>query len=251
MKVCVVGNSHASGLLSAWKSSPGKWPFDVCEFVVSPGLLSPDLRLVNRIFWPRSNSSVRSTLGDLITGGLDLAGFDAVVVSALGAVAGRNEHFASGRHMLGTVRRWDWPLRPERSYKTPVSTQMFDDLVKNNLLLMGTYKFARDLETMFDGPIFIQPSPRGTEDVIGQSDWMPYLDYGPEAARIYAEFADTIDSAISSIVGGMGKKTTLLPHPSVLTEAGYMKAQYGRNGDAWHGNGRHGKLILDQVAARL
>ena len=170
IRLCVVGNSHASGPLSAFRRQQQRWPLLAADFSLTPGRAAPHLELRHGRFFPPPESLIRSTLPDVHQHGIDVSGFDAVLVSAVGVTAARNVHLESGYHPLGKARCFTWN---GVSDLTRVSRAYMTDLVREHIRASGAFQFTRDLVGIFSGRVLVQRVPRTTLSVLEEEDWTP------------------------------------------------------------------------------
>lgn len=134
MRVCVIGNSHVAALVSGWTAAAPRDRFEF-GFYAIPGGHEPKLIAVNGRLRPRDpDARLQTTIVAAESAGLDLTSFDAVVMSACGLFAARNENVVPdpAAHPLSSVCVADWIEPGEAQWPAGtqfVSAAVFDTVV--------------------------------------------------------------------------------------------------------------------------
>lgn len=233
MRICIVGNSHASALHQALRAGWRAEGIQIDYYVIL-GRNPLQLRLEDGLFIPRGRpQGLRTNVQDASSIGLNVGVFDALVVSAVGLPAARNEY---KQHPLSLARCFEWS-----GSATPVSQAHMLDLIKDQIAASGAYRFCADVSNVFKGPVLVQPAPFPAESLAADISW-----YGTEYWR---DFSRLYGRALADLIKDIGY---LLPYTDEAC-AGYglTKEKYGRDGDPWHMNASYGGLILEQIRDTL
>jgi hypothetical protein len=256
MRICIIGNSHAAALkLALGRSSViGNCTFD---FYVVPGGHGPQLTLDGGRLRPlAADGPIQSTVPGAVLNGLDLGPFDALVVSACGLVAARNENVVPNPacHPLGTVFLANCVATgemPAPAGKQFASIAVFEAVVESYVRQHASTQFARLLAGSFRGKVLLQPWPVPNRALRENSSWFINVAYGSAGQQVWHDFVLAQYHALEAVTAELGSSFTLLPYPlpDPLRE-GFVAAELCET-DPWHGNEKYGELVLTQVCERL
>jgi hypothetical protein len=256
MRVCIIGNSHAAALKSALGSGStiGSCDFD---FYLIAGGYEPQLTWTGGRLRPLAAERVpQTTVARAAEEGLDLAPFDAVVVSACGLFAARNQNvvFDPACHPLSSVCVAGWLGDEAHAWPTGtqfVSAAVFDEIVASCLEQHASIRLARLLAQVFPGRVILQPWPAPNRTLRDNSSWFLNVGYGLTGGRVWCDFMSAQYRALTAVAAELGSSCTLLPYP--LAESlrdGFIDGELC-SPDPWHGNEKYGALVLDQICEAL
>lgn len=250
MKLCIVGNSHAAALKSALAVEPLSGGSHV-DFFVMPGGSGPYLQAERgRLFAaPGRGDKLFCTIPTATADGLDLAAFDAVLVSAVGLPSHRNgaiDHILN-QLVLGS--------RAERGSSgcQPVSQSLMTHVMENVLQASAGFEAIRLIRSVFSGQLLVQVCPLPTRAIAA---YQVANDRGSNLATQYGEgiwsflswyYRRQID-LIRAHAGTLSARV-LPPHDSFV-EAGFTPNKF-KTPDPWHMNTGYGRLVLKQALAAL
>jgi hypothetical protein len=253
MRLLVVGNSHASCLINACRASPPDARLQL-DFYVHPGRMAPQVTVrEGRLLPARPDFRFRTSVPGAERDGIALASFDAVVVVAMGVIAARNAHLASGLHPLSLASCFGWPVLDAGEGPTPrpISRQMMKALLLEGVMRGGAYAACRDIAAAFAGRVLVEAVPRPSEDVVAP-DWALARRYGAATPEVMGEFLGMCDEAFHAALAGLSPRLEALRSPTETLAAGtFLQRAYGREGDPWHANRRFGALMLERLAGQL
>jgi len=249
-RVCVIGSSHAGALRLAirqgWSDPELKFSF----FAIH-GSLHPYLHLENGLLFARKVEKVQTDIEGAATRGIDVAGFDAVVLSGWG-MPNALAKFLDKTHPLTEARCANWQTSAEVSLPMVSRSVMFE-VVVDRLRALYVLHTLRHLVSVFSGPIIVQQKPKPGIVIFEDPEWLLRRTYGENAARVYAEFIQMLHRATLEIFSTLTREPLLLPHPDV--EGGMPHAIPDAFSvsptDGWHKNGKYGGIVLDQVRDKL
>jgi hypothetical protein len=242
MKVCVIGNSHVAPLMRAMRSKPalGEHRFD---FYSVPGASQPRLALRDdRLFPVQAPERVQTTIACAALDGLQVRQFDALVISACGWFAARNENVKADPHAhpLGSVAcvRWVEDLAGRTApRKQIVSSAVFDALVESYVRSHASIELCLLLRGFFPGPILLQPWPAPSRTLKDDAAWFVNLEYGVHAPRAWHDFFRSQRSALEAAAKELGRGFALLEYPFAEVEQdGFMSVDYCDRSDPFHAN---------------
>jgi hypothetical protein len=254
MKICVIGNSHAAALKTAFDSA-GRSINTAVDFFALVGRDQPQLNVeAGRLRRVSAFGETLTTVAGAAENGLDIAPYDGLVISACGCFAARNEFIAADPqlHPLGCLYCADWiaddPDRPPVAAQL-VSAAVFSAAVEGYVRNHASITLAFLLSEHFQGPVWLQPWPAPSRALKGDSAWFINARYGPLGPRAWFAFFKAQWLALETVAKELGPRFKLLDYPLPgPSYDGFMDAQVcGR--DPWHGNVGYGGLVLDQFTA--
>lgn len=250
LKLCVVGNSHAAALKSALAVEPAAAGVHV-DFFVMPGGTGPHLQAEgSRLFAaPGKRDKLFSTIPAAAVDGLDLAGFDAVLVSAVGLPSHRN---GAPGHILNRFALGSW-VEDGGAGCQPVSEDVMTRAIDGALRASPGFEAIRLMRSVFAGQIILQVCPLPTRAIAayqvasekgsnlaaqyGDRVWAFLSWYYRRQIDLVRAHADTVDAHV-------------LPPDESFVEAGFTPSKY-KTPDPWHMNTGYGRLVLTQAFAAL
>jgi hypothetical protein len=256
MKVCIVGNSHVAALMSGLAAAPSLGGFEF-DFYAIPGGHEPQLVVKGGRLRPRTADVLpQTTIAGSASGGLDLAPYEAVVVSACGLFAARNENVVPDplAHPLGAVCREDWLEAAGAPW--PVGTQfvsaaVFDAVVESYVKRHASVTAASLLSECFAGRVVLQPWPAPNRALQDNASWFVNVGYRNGGRRAWRDFMRAQYRALEKIAAGLGSAFTLLSYPLAgPLNDGFMNAEMCE-ADPWHANAAYGVLVLAQIRKEL
>ncbi len=216
-----------------------------------PGGSGPHLQAEgNRLFpAPSMKDQVFSTIPGAAADGLDLATFDAVMLSAAGLPSHRN---GDASHILNQLALGSM-VHDRNTDRQPVSEEVLTRAMENVLHASPNLQAIRLIRTVFSGRILIQVSPLPTRAIAaykvegergsnlaaqyGDSVW-PFLSwYYRRQINLIAAYAEALDARV-------------IPPDDSFLEAGHTPNRYGTP-DPWHMNTAYGRLVLKQALTEL
>jgi len=252
MKVCVIGNSHVAALVSGFATISGESDCEL-DFYAIPGGHEPQLFIEHGRLRPHNpDALVQTTVTDAKVDGLDLGSFKAVVVSACGLFAARNENIVPDplAHPLGTVCSVDWVESSATPWPTGtqfVSTAVFDAVVESYVLRHASMTTVRMLGKLFGGRIILQPWPAPSRSLQDNGSWFVNVGYGAGGKRAWRDFMRSQYRALKKATAELGSAFTLLPYPVAgPLDDGFMDPALCDT-DPWHGNSIYGGKVLRQI----
>jgi hypothetical protein len=258
MKFCVIGNSHAAALRNGTKLS-GALKAPYLDFWVIGGANQPAVVFEGgRIRPAPAKFQVRpiSTVPDAAENGLDIAPYDAVIISACGLRAPRNRLISRDPsvHPHGHLACEGWlELKAEKvpAEVQPVSPQEFEAAVTSLLSSHPTMQLARLLAENFKGRVFLQPWPPPNETIFDDAEWFLVRRYGKNGSRLaWRDFLRVQFHALQKLARELGSRFEVIDYPMAeILEHGMMPPGYSVP-DPWHANAKYGALVLEQIDAR-
>lgn len=250
MKLLVVGNSQAAALRLAVADSlppgargPARFGPLTVFFYVLPGADGPKLRRDGDRLKPKTaDRDAMTTLPGDVAAGVDLAAFDAVLVSAAGLPPdrGRPGHVVTDLTLA--------ELAP--AAETGVSRAVFRRAMVASYGAGNAWKSITLIREAFAGPLLIEPWALPTRAVLRRGESAAVARYGA-GSPFFAWYADWQRAMLEELVARDLGAATLLPHPADAAGAPGFTAEAYRTGDPWHMNGRYGALVLEAAAAAL
>jgi len=232
MKVCVVGNSHVAAIRSAWaEGSSPLTAHHVDFFAVARG--DPAVAAGHLVV--SGAATVHSTVGDR----LDLSAYDAILVSAVGNFAVRNQH----PHPLLAMALPQWHCTLPK-----VSASVFRRCVRHGLGEFAWVSLALQIAEAARGRTYLQPWPLPAPDVAADPDWKLGKLHGSGVAGVLSTYFKVQDEELRDMLGSRGE---VLPYPrQEWLDGGFTPAEFGTR-DPWHMNAAYGRIVLQQLADRL
>lgn len=251
-RVCIIGNSHSGGLLVALRSL---WKDEELSFEVYaiPGKGQPDLKVRNGRFFPAHRRyELRTTLESAKTDGLDLNEFDAILVSAVGMRGCNNQNLSAHVHPLGFARCFDWDCVAPESAPQPVSRALMRDIVTEMLPQCGPFQFCLNAVKLYQGPIFVQPTPRPAARILKDPEWALNKLYGGAARDVHSDFTIMSEEISKAALEKIAPSIKYLGFPDgTETEESFTLDGLSRGNDIWHMHADYGAQVLAQVRDAL
>ncbi len=250
MRLSVVGNSHSAALKRALDAEPAADGARV-DFFVMPGGSGPHLQAEGgRLFAaPGKRDKLFSTIPAAAVDGLDLAIFDAVLVSAVGLPSHRN---GAPDHILNQLALGSRVEDSGASCQL-VSEAVMIHVMDSALRASPGFEAIRLIRSVFSGQIFLQVCPLPSRTIAayqvgsdkgsnlaaqyGDRVWAFLSWYYRRQVDLIQAYADTLDARVLS------------PDDSFV-EAGFTPNKY-KTPDPWHMNTGYGRLVLKQTFAAL
>jgi len=233
MRVCVIGNSHVAAVKAGCSDARFDRAWSLDFFAVPAGSIHVE---GDRLVGSGPRQVLRTTPSDA----LELGPFDAVLVSAVGNWAFRNENW---RHILFHLGICGWGGNLQQ-----VSHAVFRKALRQVLADTQVVRLCRDLPSIYAGQLYFQPWPLPSEGVLEDSAWRMNEIYGEGAAAVVARYHSLQYELLQELLGGAG---TLLPYP----EAAWLERGVTPRGlvseDPWHMNDRYGAAVLAQLQDAL
>jgi hypothetical protein len=249
MKILIVGNSQVACLKTAHALNPSLFTgvADV-SYYCFPGGLGPSFTIesgclevsgnVNKEYPPFADSPD--------TPGRPVAGYDAIVVSALGNIGGS----LSWRYDLmaqGVLH--DYKPKEECSAMTRLSRSCYRRIVQAVLASQPGFEFLTTLRKAYRGRIIVQPFPRVSAASVENPEWSLNQIYH-DAAGAWHFFSGLRDEFLESVCAA--QTAELLPHPDAARHDDHLtRPEFITNADGLHPGTAYGKLVLQQILARL
>jgi hypothetical protein len=252
MRVCVIGNSHVAALVSGWAAASPQRGIEF-DFYAIPGGHEPKLIAENSRLWPHDpDARLQTTIAGAESEGLDLASFDAVVMSACGLFAARNENIVPDpmAHPLGSVCMADW-LEPGAAAWPAgtqfVSTAVFDAVVESYVRRHASMIAVALLAEVFGSRVILQPWPAPSRALHDNGSWFLNVGYGAGGRPAWRDFMRSQYRALERVSTELGSRFTLLRYPVAgPLDDGFMTEDLC-DGDPWHANATYGGLVLGQI----
>lgn len=248
MKICVVGNSHAGALRSALAVDDSAVGVQV-DFFAMPGGAGPHLRAEGGRLFPAllKTDKVFSTIPGAVADGLDLAGFDAVMMCAAGLPSHRN---GDTGHILSQMALGSL-IHDTNANRQLVSEDVMTSAMESVLHASPNFEALRLIRSVFSGPVLIQVCPLPTRALIA------YRPEGERGSNLSAQYGDRVwsflswyyraqISIISAFAGSLGAR--VIAPDEDFVDAGFTPSKYG-SPDPWHMNTAYGRLTLKQALA--
>jgi hypothetical protein len=249
VKLCVVGNSHAGALKSAL--AVGEAAGEQVDFFVMPGGSGPHLHAEGgRLFpVPSRKDKVFSTLPGATAEGLDLYGFDAVMISAAGLPSHRN---GDASHILNQLALGSL-AHDLKANQQAVSEAVMTSAMESVLHASPNLEAIRLVRSVFPGQLIIQVCPLPTRAIAaykveGERGSNLAAQYGDKVWQFLSWYYRTQISIIRAYADTLGAHI-IAPDDSFL-EAGQTPSRYGTP-DPWHMNTAYGRLVLKQALAPI
>jgi len=189
MNICVLGNSHVGAVKMAHDAAPPTISGNRVDFhAVHAGMLAVE----NGMVVARPAKSLSSTCGPE----LDPAAYDAILVSAVGQWAFRNEN---PRHILRHMALANWggslPL---------VSRTVFSRSLRQSLVDFPLAKLCAELARVCTGKLVFQPWPLPARAVLADPNWHFNRVYGKRAPEVVAYYYQAQYEVLEELVGDRG-----------------------------------------------
>lgn len=242
MKTLVIGNSQVGALRMAADAHARGAEFD---FLSLPGGKGPKLVFDGSRVVPPKGAEMIKAHPEALASGVNLAGYGALVFSALGLSAPRA---VNAQHLLNRFRVAGFATSaPEVPV---VSSAFMAEMIAAALARMPATQSLRGLAARFDGPVLVQPFPVPNEllrDRDPEDTALPG-DYGDALGAFQSWYYTTQWQAMSALVAGCGDHVRLLDYPEAdWLAAGFTPAQFAQGRDCWHMNANYGARVLDQA----
>lgn len=253
MKVCVIGNSQVGALFKAAQGNSARQyeHYDFHSILVARNVdidsIPPGYVEIknNRLVTTSAKHKINSQSSYYSDTGLDFSQYSAIIVSACGFWAYRNEN----AHWLFELRLADWPLKADSNIPTPlmVSVGLFEQITYAMQSHTVTMQICEALATSYAGKILVQPWPLPCETILLDQSWKLRRLYGDYACSISQFFFASQYKAIQQYLAQLGEQFTLLPYPDPdWLHSGYTPERFGTS-DPWHMNADYGALVLQQA----
>jgi hypothetical protein len=250
MEMLIAGNSHAGALRLGFDATRGVTYANV-SFFVQPGRLAPNVKLRDGLFYPARGASRLRTTGIVRKAGLRLADFDVVCVVGFGLPAITNANLLSGLHPAGSARSSSWvPLCDDAP---PVFSHAFiEELMLDVIRGTGSYLFLRDAVKVFEGAIYVMPTPAPSINVTEDDSWLLRSWYGlDQVLKVHAELGRLHLVCVKRICQEISSRINVVGHPQLTTDqGGFTRKNFEHSrADPWHMNARYGRMALGALLA--
>lgn len=259
MKVCVIGNSHASMLVAATGLQPG---FASFTFFAKPRLTEADFTQNGSLITTQDASFLEwlARFGTAHT--VDLADFDAVIIVGLSA----SLHPVARIFQSHLVTGWPSGLRrlvaglengDGQNLRPPVTRGTFRAMLaainRQNL----TYAIARELRQSSQIPLLIVPQPFPSAQLMQSSDFPVIRAIARQ--KNGAAVAEDLAYVYRDICAELGNAFYVTQPASTISNGCLTKAEHMRGArrlnmvedqppeDIWHGNDGLGSAILARI----
>lgn len=250
MRLCVVGNSHAGALKTALAVDDAAAAAHV-DFFVMPGGSGPHLHIEGSRLFPAPflKDQVFSTIPGAAADGLDLANFDAVMLSAAGLPSHRN---GDASHILNQLALGAM-VHDRNTDRQPVSEDVLTRAMETILHASPNLQAIRLIGSVFSGRIIVQVSPLPTRAIAA------YKIEGEKGSNLAAQYGDRVWPFLSwyyrtqiSLITAYTEAldARVIPPDGSFIAAGHTPNRYG-SPDPWHMNTAYGRLVLKQALTEL
>jgi hypothetical protein len=250
MRILIVGNSQVACLKNAHALNPSMFDGvanvsyycfpggDGPAFTIESACLNVIPGNVNKVYPPFADPPD--------TQHRPITSYDAIVVSALGNIGGS---LAWQYDLLAQGVLHDYQPRGEHSATTQLSKSCYRRILHAVLANQPGFEFLSRLRNAYEGRVIVQPFPRVSAIAAANPDWSLNKTYhdGPGAWQFFSGLRDEFLEKICA-----DHSAELLPHPDAARHDQHLtKPEFITNADGVHPGVNYGKLVLEQILARL
>lgn len=247
MKICIIGNSHASALKLAMDTGWSRSDFDI-DYMVLPGGGGPYLSRENSRLKPRRNSfKMASNVAGGAEGGVDVANYDAIWVSGVGFNVSLRGISNKETHPLMLARINTWPAGA--SGLPRITERFMRQLVKSDIASSASWRVCQDVVDMGSTRLVIHPAPRPGAAAFSDETHPLVADYGEKGAGDpIREMMNIGDAMLHELALETDSGIQVARYPDDVLDDGFTRPEYLRKNDVLHVGAEIGAAMLDQMA---
>ena len=247
MRICIIGNSHASALKLAMDAGWSRSDFEI-DYVVLPGGGGPYLSREKTRLKPRRNSfKMASNVEGSAENGVDVVNYDAIWVSGVGFNVSLRGNSNQEANPLMTARVNTWPRGT--SGLPRITERFMRNLVKSDIASSAAWKVCQDVVDIGSSRLIIHPAPRPGAAAFSDDTHPLVAEYGDtDAEQPIQEMMNIGDAMLDELALEADESIQVARYPDEILQDGFTKPEFLRKNDVSHVGAEVGAAILDQMA---